>query len=149
MRRATQGEVPDGIYLVRVDRVQYGRKAQQPFFLLHLAVLEPKAFAGRRLMSRLYCTQKAMRKLGWFLRDFLYDPELLRGERNRRACPARPDRREDEPHGRERHRTRELDGSRQRVGGTIHSFDEPRGPRMYLGLRTLAPLPTCGLSYAL
>ena len=98
MRRATQGEVPDGIYLVRVDRVQYGRKAQQPFFLLHLAVLEPKAFAGRRLMSRLYCTQKAMRKLGWFLRDFLYDPELLRGERNRRACPARPDRREDEPH---------------------------------------------------
>jgi hypothetical protein len=24
-----------------------------------------------------YCTAKALWKLGWFLRDFLYDPELL------------------------------------------------------------------------
>src|SRR5271165_6325271 len=28
-------------------------------------------------VSRLYCTPKAMWKLGWLLRDFLYDPELL------------------------------------------------------------------------
>ena len=31
-------------------------------------------------MGRLYCTKKAMWKLGWFLRDFLYDPELLADE---------------------------------------------------------------------
>ena len=30
------------------------------------------------IVSRLYCTPKAVWKLGWFLRDFLYDPELLR-----------------------------------------------------------------------
>ena len=29
------------------------------------------------MIGRLYCTAKAMWKLGWFLRDFLYDPELL------------------------------------------------------------------------
>jgi hypothetical protein len=78
--RASQAEVPNGIYLVRVDRVQYGRQAQKPFYLLRLTIVEPKPFAGRRLMSRLYCTLKAMWKLGWFLRDFLYDPELLRGD---------------------------------------------------------------------
>jgi hypothetical protein len=76
----SQAEVPDGIYLVRVDRVQYGRRPQKPFYLLQLTTLEPKPFAGRPLMSRLYCTQKAMWKLGWFLRDFLYDPELLRAD---------------------------------------------------------------------
>ena len=76
----SQADVPDGIYLVRVDRVQYGRKSQKPYYMLHLTALEPKPFAGHSLMSRIYCTQKAMGKLGWFLRDFLYDPELLRCE---------------------------------------------------------------------
>jgi hypothetical protein len=75
---ASQADVPDGIYLVRVDRVQYGRKSQKPYYMLHLTALEPKPFAGHSLMSRLYCTQKAMWKLGWFLGDFLYDPDLLR-----------------------------------------------------------------------
>ena len=45
--------------------------------MLRLSILEPKPFAGRSIVSRLYCTPKAMWKLGWFLRDFLYDPELL------------------------------------------------------------------------
>ena len=45
--------------------------------MLRLSVLEPEALAGRCVVSRLYCTPKAMWKLGWFLRDFLYDPELL------------------------------------------------------------------------
>ncbi|MGA3318079.1 MAG: hypothetical protein ABSC64_16785 [Candidatus Korobacteraceae bacterium] len=36
-----------------------------------------RSFAGHCIVSRLYCTPKAMWKLGWFLRDFLYDPELL------------------------------------------------------------------------
>jgi len=45
--------------------------------VLQLSNLDPKAFAGCSIVSRLYCTPKAMWKLGWFLRDFLYDPELL------------------------------------------------------------------------
>jgi hypothetical protein len=52
-------------------------RPRSAFILLRLSVLEPKAFAGRSIVSRLYCTPKAMWKLGWFLRDFLYDPELL------------------------------------------------------------------------
>ena len=36
--------------------------------------------AHRSIVGRLYCTQKAMWKLGWFLRDFLYDPEMLAHE---------------------------------------------------------------------
>ena len=36
--------------------------------------------AGRVVSGRLYCTAKALWKLGWFLRDFLYDPDLLSTE---------------------------------------------------------------------
>ena len=51
-------------------------------------ILKPSALAGRSIVSRLYCTQKAMWKLGWFLRDFLYDPELLAHEQvDEKALP--------------------------------------------------------------
>jgi len=73
----SQPMIPDGVFLVRVDHAQYRWQAQKPFYMLRLSVLEPKPFAGRPTVSRLYCTPKAMWKLGWFLRDFLYDPELL------------------------------------------------------------------------
>ncbi len=72
--------IPDGIFLVRVDGVQFRWHAQKPFYLLRLSVLEPKELAGQSILGRLYSTQKAMWKLGWFLRDFLYDPELLAHE---------------------------------------------------------------------
>jgi hypothetical protein len=75
--RDSQSEVPDGIFLVRLDGAQHRWQSQKRFYLLRLSVLEPKHFAGRTIVSRLYCTPKAMWKLGWFLRDFLYDPELL------------------------------------------------------------------------
>ena len=68
---------PDGLYLVRVDHAQFRWHAQKPFYSLRLSVLEPTEFVGSCIVSRLYCTPKAMWKLGWFLRDFLYDPELL------------------------------------------------------------------------
>jgi hypothetical protein len=43
---------------------------------------------GQPIVGRLYCTQKAMWKLGWFLRDFLYDPELLAHEQvDEKALP--------------------------------------------------------------
>ena len=70
-------QVPDGVFLVRVDRAQYRWHAQKPFYLLRLSVLEPLEFAGRIISGRVYCTAKAWWKLGWFLRDFLYDPDLL------------------------------------------------------------------------
>ena len=73
----TGHNVPDGIYLVRVDRAQYRWHQQKPFYSLSLSVLEPRELAGRVLSGRLYCSARAVWKLSWFLRDFLYDPELL------------------------------------------------------------------------
>jgi hypothetical protein len=71
------GDVPDGVYLVRVDRAQYRWHAQKPFYLLRFSILEPCELASRTISGRLYCTAKAMWKLGWFLRDFVYDPDLF------------------------------------------------------------------------
>jgi hypothetical protein len=73
-------QVPDGVFLVRVDKAQYRWNAQKPFYFLRFSVLEPNGFAGRTISGRVYCTAKALWKLGWFLRDFLYDPDLLQRE---------------------------------------------------------------------
>jgi hypothetical protein len=78
--RDSRPEIPDGIFLVRVDGAQFRWHATKPFYVLRLSVLEPRALIGQSIVGRLYCTQKAMWKLGWFLRDFLYDPELLAHE---------------------------------------------------------------------
>jgi len=72
------GDVPDGVFLGRVYRAQYLWHAQKPFYLLRLSILEPSELSGRTICGRLYCTAKAIWKLGWFLRDFVYDPELFR-----------------------------------------------------------------------
>jgi hypothetical protein len=69
--------VPDGIFLVRLDHAQHRWHPQKPFYVLRLLILEPSQYARLPIVSRLYCTPKAMWKLGWFLRDFLYDPESL------------------------------------------------------------------------
>ena len=73
-------KIPDGIYLARVDGAKFLWHARKPFYVLRLSVIEPRTLAGQSIVGRLYCTQKAMWKLGWFLRDFLYDPELLAHE---------------------------------------------------------------------
>ena len=78
--RNSRPEIPDGIFLVRVDGAQFRWHATKPFYVLRLFVLEPRALTGHPIVGRLYCTQKAMWKMGWFLRDFLYDPELLAHE---------------------------------------------------------------------
>jgi hypothetical protein len=75
--RQTADEVADGIFLVRVERVQYRWQAQKPYYLVRFSVLEPKQFASRSITGRVYCTPKALWKLSWFLRDFGYDAELL------------------------------------------------------------------------
>ena len=81
-------KIPDGIYLVRVDGAQFRWHARKPFYVLRLSVIEPWTVAGQPIVGRLYCTQKAMWKLGWFLRDFLYDPELLAHEQvDEKALP--------------------------------------------------------------
>ena len=67
----------EGIFLVRVDRAYYRWHPQKPFFVLCFTILEPKELAARKISGRLYCTQKSLWKLNWFLRDFGYDPDLL------------------------------------------------------------------------
>ena len=75
---AQAGEVPDGVFLVRVDQVRYSRERQKPFYTVQYSVLEPEALARHTFSGRLYCTPpKALWKFSWFLRDFGYDPELL------------------------------------------------------------------------
>jgi hypothetical protein len=78
--RDNRAEIPDGVFLVRVDTAHYRWHVQKPFYVLRLFILEPKDHLGQSIVGRLYCTQKAMWKLGWFLRDFLYDPELIAHE---------------------------------------------------------------------
>jgi hypothetical protein len=74
---ASNNEVPDGIFLVHVEKAEYRWHAQKPYYLLRLSVLEPKELADRQISGRLYCTSRALWKLAWFLRDFLYDQELF------------------------------------------------------------------------
>ena len=75
--RSAAGEIPDGLFLVRVDQAHYRWHAQKPYYLLRFAALEPQQLAGRSITGRVYCTPKALWKLSWFLRDFGYDTELL------------------------------------------------------------------------
>ncbi len=77
-REAQNGDaILEGIFLVWVERAFYRWHPQKPFFALRFTVLEPKDLAGKTISGRLYCTQKALWKLSWFLRDFGYDTDLL------------------------------------------------------------------------
>jgi hypothetical protein len=75
--RCAADQVPDGVFLVRVQRIQFRRQAQKSYYTVTLVILEPSRFSGRILSSRIYCNPKALWKLSWFLRDFGYDTELL------------------------------------------------------------------------
>src|ERR1051326_824810 len=72
-----QDEVPGGIYLARVESFRYRWDKTKSYYAVRLVSDEPKPFAGRVLSGRLYCTERALWKLTWFLRDFGYDAELL------------------------------------------------------------------------
>ncbi len=67
----------DGLFLVRVDKASYRWHAQKPFLALQFVILEPVTFESQSFAGRLYCTQRALWKVDWFLRDFEYDRELL------------------------------------------------------------------------
>ena len=75
--RSADGLTPDGVFLVRVQRVQFRPYAPKQYYAVALTVIEPHRFANHILSSRLYCSPKALWKLNWFLRDFGYDAELL------------------------------------------------------------------------
>jgi hypothetical protein len=67
----------DGLFLVRVVQASYRWHRQKPFLEIKFIVLEPESSATRFLSGRLYCTDRALWKLNWFLRDFGYDAELF------------------------------------------------------------------------
>jgi hypothetical protein len=75
--RCAVSQVPDGIYLVRLQRTRFYRQARKPYYTLNMAIIEPHQFADRVISSRVYCNPNALWKLNWFLRDFGYDAELL------------------------------------------------------------------------
>ena len=76
----------EGVFLVRVDHVNYRWHPQKPCYLVRFAVLQPEELRSRCISGRLYCTPKALWRLNWFLRDFGYDTDLLgRDEVDERA----------------------------------------------------------------
>jgi hypothetical protein len=80
-RRARQldGERPlGGLFLVRVEWISYRRHPHRPFLVVRFVILEPKSFERCSFSGRLYSTERALWELNWFLRDFGYDPDLLR-----------------------------------------------------------------------
>jgi hypothetical protein len=60
-----------------VDRASHRWHPQKPFLALLFAILEPASHEALSFSGRLYCTERALWKLTWFLRDFGYDTELL------------------------------------------------------------------------
>ena len=76
--RQQQGDGPlEGLFLVRVEWASYRWHPQKPFLGIRFVVLEPSSFERRSFSGRLYCTERALWKLNWFLRDFGYDQALL------------------------------------------------------------------------
>src|SRR6202048_2323015 len=66
-----------GVFLVRVERASYRRAHQKPFVEVRFVILGPQSSQDRSFFSRLYCNERALWKLHWFLRDFGYDADLL------------------------------------------------------------------------
>ena len=67
----------DGLFLVRVDRASYRWHPQKPFLSIRFSILEPASCEALAFSGRLYCTDRALWKLRWFLQSFAYDPDLL------------------------------------------------------------------------
>ena len=67
----------EGRFLVRVQRASYRWHPQKPFLALQFAILEPTSAVALSFSGRIYCTERALWKLNWFLHDFDYDLDLL------------------------------------------------------------------------
>lgn len=79
-----------GLFLVRVERSRYRWHSQKPFVEVQFTILEPKSFQARSFLGRLYCTERALWKLNWFLRDFGYDAQLLLVYNSERTFLSKP-----------------------------------------------------------
>src|SRR5207248_9890910 len=51
---SSAGLFPDGLFLVRVQRVQYRWQCQKPYYTLQLEFIEPKSLVVHTLTWRLY-----------------------------------------------------------------------------------------------
>jgi hypothetical protein len=67
----------EGSYRARVVRFGPAGHAPKPCRAATFLILEPAPYAGRFVRTRLYCHERALWKLRWFLNDFDYDAELL------------------------------------------------------------------------
>ena len=70
----------EGVYRARVVRFEPAGHAPNPCRAATFLILEPADYAGRHVRTRLYCHQRALWKLRWFLSDFRYDTELMAAE---------------------------------------------------------------------
>jgi hypothetical protein len=70
----------EGLYRVRVVRFEPAGHAAKPCRAATFLILDPPQYAGRHVRARLYCHDRALWKLRWFLSDFSYDAELLAAE---------------------------------------------------------------------
>lgn len=76
MHQDAEGQL-EGFFLVRVERGWYRWHRHKPYVEIAFRVVEPQTFHNRPFLSRIYCTERGMWKLYWFLRDFGYDADLL------------------------------------------------------------------------
>src|SRR6516162_11740441 len=67
----------NGFFLVRVEYAAYRWHPQKPFLAMRFGILEPEAYLNQSFSGRIYCSERALWRLNWFLRDFGYDAELL------------------------------------------------------------------------
>jgi len=68
----------NGFFLVRVEGASYRcHPPQKPFLTVRFGILDPETYRDRTFSGRIYCSERALWRLGWFLRDFGYDSELL------------------------------------------------------------------------
>jgi hypothetical protein len=67
----------NGFFLAQVEYAAYRWHAQKPFLAVRFGILEPEASLNRSFSGRIYCSERALWRLSWFLRDFGYDAELL------------------------------------------------------------------------
>jgi hypothetical protein len=70
----------EGLYRARVVRFEPAGHAAKPCRTATFLILDPPPYAGRHVRTRLYCHDRALWKLRWFLSDFGYDAELLAAE---------------------------------------------------------------------
>jgi hypothetical protein len=76
-RQRDRENLLEGLFLVKIDAASYRWDPQKPFLSIRFVILEPPASAKQSFLGRLYCTERALWKLNWFLRDFKYDSDLL------------------------------------------------------------------------